>query len=91
MRLWRYNGTWHSIHIDRRRTNSPGLEEWHNYHRYSTTYDPVRMGAMTDDAGADATAFPPKRGDMVVNAEALAERRAAAIKNFILNILYFII
>jgi len=49
------------------------------------------MGAMTDDAGADATAFPPKRGDMVVNAEALAERRAAAKRNFILNnICYFI-
>ena len=41
---------------------------------------------MADDAGADATAFPPKRGLMEVNAEALAERRAAAKRNFILNI-----
>lgn len=41
------------------------------------TYDPVRMGAMALEAEVGATAFP-NRGAMVVNAEALAVRRAAA-------------
>lgn len=55
-----------------------------------TTYDPVNIGAMAEDAGAETRAFPPKRGVMVVNAEALAERRAAATKNFILiSVLFY--
>lgn len=41
-----------------------------------------------ETTGATATAFPPKRGDEVVNAEALAVKRAAAITNFILNICF---
>ena len=41
------------------------------------TYDPVKTGAMAVEAEVEATAFP-NRGVMVVNAEALAERRAAA-------------
>ena len=40
------------------------------------TYDPVKTGVMAVEA-VDATAFP-NRGAMVVNAEALAVRRAAA-------------
>ena len=51
------------------------------------TYDPERTGATapTDEAGAEpTTAFLPKLVVVVVNAEALADRRAAATQNLIL-------
>ena len=49
------------------------------------TYDWETTGATAnDEADFDATAFPPKRGDEAVNAEALAVKRATAITNFIL-------
>jgi hypothetical protein len=51
------------------------------------TYDLETTGATAnDEADFDATAFPPKRGDEAVNAEALAVKRAAAITNFILMV-----
>ena len=80
---------WHDNNYPKRRT--PNIEShsevWRPRHTHThtqkETYDPVKTGAMAVEA-VDAMAFP-NLGVMVVNAEALAERRAAARKNFILN------
>ena len=50
------------------------------------TYDPETRGATAndDEVAVDAIEFPPNRGVVAVNAEALEDKRVAAIKNLIL-------